>query len=131
EPLAEGLGELYVARAFTPEAKARALQMIADIRRAMRVRIERLDWMSAPTKQLALKKLDAMALKIAYPDQWKEYRGLVIESDDFAGNWLRARAWFFDLRLGDLAKPVDRARWFTTPSLVNALPGPLTRSFFP
>ena len=131
EPLAEGLGELYVARAFTPEAKARALQMIADINVAMRARIERVDWMSAPTKQRALHKLDAMAVKIGYPNGWKDYRGLVIENDDYAGNWLRARAWFFDLRLGDLGKPVDRARWFTTPSLVNAFAGPLNEIIFP
>ena len=124
-------GELYVARAFTPEAKARALQMIADIKAAMRARIERLDWMSAPTKQRALQKLDAMALKIGYPDQWKSYRGLVIENDDYAGNWLRARAWFFDLRLGDLGKPVDRARWFISPSLVNAFAGALNEIVFP
>ncbi|HSQ10807.1 MAG TPA: M13 family metallopeptidase N-terminal domain-containing protein, partial [Burkholderiaceae bacterium] len=54
EPLAEGLGQLYVARAFTPEAKARAVQMITDIKSALRARIEKLDWMSAPTKQSAL-----------------------------------------------------------------------------
>jgi putative endopeptidase len=131
EPLAEGLGELYVARVFSPEAKARALQMIANIRAAMRMRIEKLDWMSAPTKQRAVEKLDAMALKIGYPDNWKTYRGLVIASDDYAGNWLRAREWFFELRLGDLGKSVDRARWFTTPHLVNAFAGSLNEIVFP
>ncbi len=131
EPLAEGLGELYVARAFSPEAKARALQMIADIRAAMRMRIGKLDWMSAPTKQRAIEKLDAMALKIGYPDNWKTYRGLVIEGDDFAGNWLRAREWFFELRLGDLGNPVNRQRWFTTPHLVNAFAGGLNEIVFP
>ena len=61
-----------MARAFSPEAKARALAMIADINAAMRARIESLDWMSAPTKQRALHKLDAMALKIGYPNEWKD-----------------------------------------------------------
>jgi putative endopeptidase len=131
EPLAEGLGQLYVARAFSPEAKSRALQMIADIKEAMRGRIQRLDWMSDSTKQRALTKLDAMALKIGYPDNWKTYDGLVIRPDDFAGNWLRARSWAFDDRLSDLGKPVDRRRWFTTPHLVNAFAGSLNEIVFP
>ncbi len=131
EPLAEGLGQLYVARAFTPEAKARAVQMIMDIKSALRARIEKLDWMSAPTKQSALKKLDAMALKIGYPDKWKTYDGLLIERDDFAGNWLRARAWAFNDRVADLGKPVDRTRWFASPHLVNAFAGGLNEIIFP
>jgi predicted metalloendopeptidase len=131
EPLAEGLGQLYVARAFTPEAKARAVQMIGDIKSALRARIEKLDWMSAPTKQSALKKLDAMALKIGYPDRWKTYDGLVIEREDFAGNWLRARAWAFNDRIADLGKPVDRTRWNASPHLVNAFAGGLNEIIFP
>ena len=87
--------------------------------------------MSASTKQSALKKLDAMALKIGYPDKWKTYDGLVIERDDFAGNWLRARAWAFDDRIADLGKPVDRTRWFASPHLVNAFAGGLNEIVFP
>ncbi|HQR57568.1 MAG TPA: M13 family metallopeptidase, partial [Burkholderiaceae bacterium] len=131
EPLAEGLGQLYVARAFSPEAKARAVQMVTDIKAALRARIEKLDWMSASTKQNALKKLDAMALKIGYPDKWKTYDGLVIERDDFAGNWLRARAWAFNDRVADLGKPVDRTRWNASPHLVNAFAGGLNEIIFP
>ena len=131
EPLAEGLGQLYVARAFPPEAKERAVQMITDIKTALRARIEKLDWMGATTKQSALKKLDAMALKIGYPDKWKTYDGLVIERDDFAGNWLRARAWAFNDRVADLGKPVDRTRWTTSPHLVNAFAGGLNEIIFP
>jgi putative endopeptidase len=131
EPLAEGLGQLYVARAFSPEAKARAVLMIGDIKSALRARIEKLDWMSASTKQSALKKLDAMTLKIGYPDRWKIYDGLIIEVDDFAGNWLRARAWAFDDRVADLGKPVDRTRWSASPHLVNAFAGGLNEIVFP
>jgi predicted metalloendopeptidase len=131
EPLAEGLGELYVARAFSPLAKARAVEMIDDIRAAMRVRIERLDWMSAPTKAAAIRKLDAMAVKIGYPDRWKTYDGLVITGDDYSGNFLRARAWNFNDRMADLGKPVDRTRWSTTPHLVNAFAGGLNEIVFP
>jgi predicted metalloendopeptidase len=131
EPLAEGLGELYVERAFSPVAKARAVAMIDDIKAAMRARIERLDWMAAPTKAAAIRKLDAMAVKIGYPDRWKTYAGLVITADDYSGNFLRARAWNFGERLADLGKPVDRTRWSTTPHLVNAFAGGLNEIVFP
>ena len=131
EPLAEGLGQLYVARAFSPEAKARAVAMTEDIKAAMRARIEKLDWMSAPTKLRAIAKLDAMALKIGFPDRWKTYDGLTIARDDYAGNWLRANAWEFQQRLAELNRPVDRTRWFASPHLVNAFAGSLNEIVFP
>lgn len=131
EPLAEGLGQLYVARAFSPQAKAEAEQMVGDIKTALRARIGRLEWMSATTKAAALKKLDAMALKIGYPDRWKTYDGLVVAADDYSGNFLRARAWNSGERLADLGKPVDRTRWFASPHLVNAFAGGLNEIIFP
>ncbi len=131
EPLSEGLGQLYVARAFSPEAKERAVSMVEDIKAAMRARIQKLDWMSAPTKTRAIGKLDRMVLKIGYPDRWKTYDGLHVTRDDYAGNWLRANAWEFEQRLADLGKPVDRARWFTSAQLVNAFAGSLNEIVFP
>jgi putative endopeptidase len=131
EPLAEGLGQLYVARAFSPQAKDRAVAMVEDIKAAMRARIEKLDWMSAPTKARAINKLDRMALKIGFPDRWKTYDGLTITRDDYSGNWLRANAWEFQQRLADLGMPVDRTRWFTSPHLVNAFAGSLNEIVFP
>jgi predicted metalloendopeptidase len=105
--------------------------MVEDIKAAMRARIERLDWMSGPTRERALRKLDAMTLKIGYPDRWKTFDGLVIARDDYAGNWLRANAHDFGWRLADLGRPVDRARWFTSPHLVNAFAGSLNEIVFP
>ncbi len=131
EPVAEGLGQLYVARAFSPEAKARAVAMTQDIKAVLRARIEKLDWMSAPTKLRAIGKLDAMVLKIGFPERWKTYEGLTIARDDYAGNWLRANAWEYQQRLADLGKPVDRARWFVAPHLVNAFAGGLNDIVFP
>jgi len=130
-PLAEGLGQLFVAENFSPQAKARAVQMVADVRTAFRTRIEQLDWMSPPTRARAIAKLDALALKIGYPDRWRTYDGLEIRADDYAGNWLRANIWFYDDRLADIDKPVDRSRWFTSPHIVNAFAGGLNDISFP
>ncbi len=131
EPLAHGLGQLYVDQVFSVDAKARAIAMIGDIKVAMRTRIENLDWMSASTKERAVRKLDAMSMKIGYPDHWKSYERLEIEPDDFAGNWLRANSWEYDQRVADLVRPVDRGRWFTSPHVVNAFAGGLNEIVFP
>ncbi|MBT9500186.1 MAG: M13 family metallopeptidase [Burkholderiaceae bacterium] len=129
--MALGLGELFVARAFSAEAQQRSLELLADIKAAMRQRIETLDWMSAPTKARALAKLDAMTPKIGAPARWPQYEGLVIHADDFAGNVLRANAWQVARRMADLDRPVDRTRWNTSPHIVNAFAGGLNEITFP
>ncbi|CAD5372431.1 M13 family peptidase [Rubrivivax sp. A210] len=130
-PMGEALGELYVARAFSPLAQARARQMFDDIRVAMRQRIAVLDWMSAPTRRLALAKLDAMVAKIGAPARWRSWDGLVLKADDYTGNLLRVNAWHTALRLADLGRPVDRERWFTSPHIVNAFAASGNQIVFP
>lgn len=130
-PISEGLGEHHVARAFSPQAQQRALQLVADMRAAMRARIERLAWMSAPTKARAIAKLDALVPKIGAPPQWRRYEGLVLAADDFAGNALRLAEWQTAERLAELDRPVDRTRWNTSPHIVNAFAGGLNDIVFP
>jgi predicted metalloendopeptidase len=131
QPLAEGLGELFVARAFSPQAKARAVAMVEDIKQAMRSRIAALDWMSEPTKQRAVAKLDAMALQIGYPDRWKSYDGLAIDPTDYCGNALRAQRHERARRMARLHQPVDRSEWFASPHIVNAFAGGFNNIVFP
>jgi predicted metalloendopeptidase len=130
-PLAETLGELYAASAFSPQAQARAEQMLDDIRQAMRQRIDALPWMSEPTKQLARAKLDAMRAKIGVPERWRRYEGLVLDAADYAGNLLRVNAWHTAQRLAQLDQPVDRGRWTTSPHIVNAFAAGGNQIVFP
>jgi predicted metalloendopeptidase len=130
-PLAEGLGELFVAHAFSPQARARAVAMVEDIRAALRARIGQLEWMSAPTRQRAIVKLDAMTLQIGYPDRFRRYDGLTIDPRDFAGNWLRAMRYESARRRARLAEPVDRGEWFSSPHIVNAFAGGFNNIVFP
>ena len=130
-PLGETLGEVFVARAFSPLAQQRALAMVADIKLAMQRRIDALPWMSAPTKALALAKLAAMTVKIGGPETWKTYEGLALRPDDFAGNLLKINAWHTAQRLAELNEPVDRARWNTSPHIVNAFAAGGNQIVFP
>ncbi|HZZ31056.1 MAG TPA: M13-type metalloendopeptidase [Phenylobacterium sp.] len=122
--IGEALGKLYVAAYFPPESKAKMLALVGDIRTAMKGRIERLDWMSQPTKTKALDKLAAFTVKIGYPDKWRDYSGLTIRDDDLYGNVNRASTFDWDFRMGRLGGPVDRSEWGMTPSTINAYYNP-------
>jgi putative endopeptidase len=123
--LGELLGQLYVAKYFKPEAKARMIELVANLRKAFAVRINKLDWMSAETKEKALAKLNAFTPKIGYPDKWKNYDGLEISANEYYGNIRRAGAWGFQENLAQLGKPVDRSKWGMTPPTVNAYYSPV------
>ena len=118
--LGEAFGQVYVDKAFPPEAKAKAKQMIENLRTAYAERIQATEWMSAATKVEALKKLNAFAVKIGYPDKWKDYSALTVSRESYLNNLLAARVWENKYSLGKFGKPVDRGEWFMTPPTVNA-----------
>jgi putative endopeptidase len=122
--LGEALGEVYVAKAFPPEAKARALQMVQNIRAALRDDLSTLDWMSPETRKQAIAKLDAIDLKIGYPSKWRSYAGLRISRDSYVLNFERAEAFEFQRQLDKIGRPVDRTEWGMTPPTVNAYYNP-------
>ena len=130
--IGELLGQLYVAKYFKPEAKARMNQMIVNLRKAFEIRINGLEWMSAETKQKALAKLNAFTPKVGYPDKWKNYDGLAINKDTYFQNLRNASIWGYNESVGQLGKPVDRTRFGMTPPTVNAYYSPtLNEIVFP
>jgi putative endopeptidase len=120
EALGDALGKLYVADYFPPEAKARALEMINNLKAALADRIKTLDWMDEPTKQEALKKLAAMNVKIGYPDKWRDYSLLKVDRGPYVLNTMRAANFEVNRELKKIGKPVDRTEWGITPPTVNA-----------
>ncbi|MGC1448717.1 MAG: M13 family metallopeptidase [Candidatus Sulfotelmatobacter sp.] len=118
--LGEALGQAYVEKYFSPEAKQQALKIVKEIQAAMEQDINSLPWMSPATRQQALAKLHGMANKIGYPDKWRDYSKLEIVRGDELGNVERARKFEFDRLLAKIGKPVDRGEWGMTPPTVNA-----------
>ncbi|WP_129716536.1 M13 family metallopeptidase [Pedobacter sp. SYP-B3415] len=116
----ELLGQLYVAKYFKPEAKARMDELIANLRKAFEIRIKGLDWMSPETKEKALAKLHAFRPKVGYPEKWKTYNGLVINRGTYFQNLRNVGAWGYKESVDQLGKPVDRTRFGMTPPTVNA-----------
>jgi putative endopeptidase len=120
DALGEALGQAYVEKYFSPDAKQQALKMVREIEGAMGDDIQSLTWMTAETKKNALIKLHAVANKIGYPDHWRDYSSLVIVRGDAFGNAQRARRFEFQRLLAKIGKPVDRGEWGMTPPTVNA-----------
>ncbi len=118
--IGELLGEQYVAKNFPPEAKRRVLVMVENLRAALKERIQKLEWMSASTKEAALVKLAAFHVKMGYPDKWRDYSALAIDRTSYAVNALQARAFEVKRSLGKIGQPVDRGEWGMTPPTVNA-----------
>jgi len=132
EAMGENLGQLYVERAFSPRAKARALAMVEFHLQAMRKRIENAPWMSAATKQAAFQKIAAMRTKVGYPDRWRDYRSLAITRESYVRNVLAASAFEIRRQLAKLGRPVDRSEWSMPPQTNNAYYDPtLNEMCFP
>ncbi len=123
--IGELLGQLYVAKHFKPEAKARMDEMIKNLVKAYEIRIKKLDWMSDVTKQKALDKLKAFTPKIGYPEKWKNYDGLEITANTFYLNLRNAGKWSYQDMISQLGKPVDKKRFGMTPPTVNAYYNPV------
>jgi putative endopeptidase len=114
------LGELYVAKTFTPEAKARALAMVNNLHVALKQHIEAVSWMSPATKAKAMEKWQTLLPKIGYPDKWRSWNGLSVTPDNYFANIERASAFNYRYDLAKIGKPTDRQDWGMTPQTVNA-----------
>jgi len=125
-----GLGELYVARYFPPEAKERAEQLVTNVRAALKEHIENLDWMSAATKQKALEKWALFLPKIGYPDkgEWRDWSGLTIQPDQWYANLEAASKYNYHYDIAKIGKPTDRKEWHMTPQTINAYYSPSTNT---
>jgi putative endopeptidase len=126
-----GVGQLYTAKYFPPEAKAKIQSLVDNLKSAYRARIEKLDWMGPETKKEALKKLDTYTIKVGYPDHPRDYSKLVIKGDDLTGNVKRCAQLDWDFYTGRFFGAVDRADWGMTPQTNDAYNGSLRDIVFP
>lgn len=124
--MGEGIGELYVNEYFPESSKKYMEGLVENLRNALGKHIIHLPWMSDDTKVQALKKLNAITVKIGYPDKWKDYSKLEIDPAlSYYENIHNARMWAQDRYLEKWGKPVDRTEWGMTPQTINAYYNPL------
>jgi putative endopeptidase len=123
--LGDAVGQVYAQRYFSPEAKAQAQAMVANLIAAFRQRIEVLSWMNPATKAEAQAKLSTLYVGIGYPETWHDYSSFEVKADDIFGNIWRGRLSDYRREIARLGQPVDRKEWSMTPQTVNAVNLPL------
>ncbi|HET6725650.1 MAG TPA: M13 family metallopeptidase [Gammaproteobacteria bacterium] len=125
-----GLGQLYVAKYFPPETKARAEKLVTNVRNALKEHIEHLDWMSAATKKKALRKWSLFLPKIGYPDkgEWRDWSGLTIQPGHWFDNLEAASKYNYHYDISKIGKKTDRKEWYMTPQTINAYYDPSTNT---
>ena len=124
DALGEAVGKIYVAKYFTPQAKAKADDLVRNVIAAMDVRLARLRWMDPSTRDQARAKLAVFTPKIGYPSTWRDYSALEVVPGDALGNARRAARFDFQRELDKLGKPIDHSEWGMTPMTVNAYANP-------
>ncbi|WP_099711068.1 M13 family metallopeptidase [Flavobacterium sp. 9] len=122
--LGDALGELYVKKYFSEDAKKRMLTLVNNLQKAYAKRIDKLEWMSPITKQKAKEKLAAMTKKIGYPDKWRDYSNVHVARNTYFENMVSASKDAYQFELAKLDKPVDKSEWFTTVPTVTAYNNP-------
>ncbi len=122
--LGELLGQLYVKKYFTPDAKRRMDELVSNLRASFKIHIQKSDWMSETTKQKANEKLASFTPKIGYPDKWKNFDDVTISRNAFYQNAIIIKKHYFKEMINKLGKPVDRTEWGMTPPTVNAYYNP-------
>jgi putative endopeptidase len=123
--LGDAVAQIYVKRYFPASAKAKAEEMVANIKEALKHRIDRLDWMNPATRTKAKEKVDAFYVGVGYPEKWRGYADVTVKRDDAAGNHRRAQLADYHYWIGRLGQTVDRGEWCMTPQTVNAVNLPL------
>ncbi len=122
--LGELIGQEYVAHYLPANSKEKLIEIGNNIQEVYRSRIKQCDWMSELTKEKALKKLNAVSMKIGYPDKWRDHSALSIDKSSFAANMMNVMQWNFNHMIEKYGKPVDRTEWHMTPQTYNAYYNP-------
>jgi endothelin-converting enzyme/putative endopeptidase len=123
--LGDAVGQIYAQRYFSPEAKAQAQALVANLIAAYRKRLATLEWMDPSTKAEALAKLSTLYVGVGYPETWHDYSNFEVKPDDIFGNIWRGSLSDYRREIARLGKPVDRHEWVMTPQTVNAVNLPL------
>jgi putative endopeptidase len=122
--MGEVLGQLFVKDYFPEKTKERYVNLVEAMRTSFKEHIEKLDWMSEPTKQKAYNKLAKVMPKVGYPDKWKDFSTLTISRGPYALNVMNANNYWHRFEANKLGKPVDRTEWDITPQTYNAYYNP-------
>ncbi|XP_026752063.2 neprilysin-4-like isoform X2 [Galleria mellonella] len=121
------LGSMFVRKYFDEMSKNDTLTMTREIQQSFRELLHLTDWIDDKTKTLAAHKVDAMMLRIGYPDfilNKKElddrYKEVKIHPDKYFENILNILQHLTKMEQSRIGQPVNKTLWNTAPAVVNA-----------
>ncbi|KAL1123319.1 hypothetical protein AAG570_002405 [Ranatra chinensis] len=121
------VGAMYVREVFRGDSKAKAEEMINNLRTAFKENLKELSWMDDETRQLAESKADAITDMIGFPDYIldprqldEKYKELEVSEHKYFLNNIHANQYNLKQNLKKLGQPVNKTRWNMTPPTVNA-----------
>ncbi len=118
--LGNPIAHLYVDKYFSSSDKAKAEDIIKNIREVMRERVLNLSWMSQETKDTALLKMSYLKEQAGYPEDWGEYQNLTIKDQSYLENMLALTEYFTNGSLQLPGEPSDPDVWYVSPHGVEA-----------
>ncbi|MDW4499267.1 M13 family metallopeptidase [Sulfitobacter sp. D35] len=123
--------QLYVDRFYPEETRAEVLDLVERFKAVFRDRIEDSAWLSEPTREAALEKVDRFYYKVGYPDTWIDYSGVDIGSDPVA-NMIALGRFDHARELDKLTRPPEHDEFSgesTLPIAMNAAYSPTINGF--
>lgn len=127
--LPEVLDELYVARYCTAADKEYLQDMTQDMLEYYRGMLLSEEWLSEETRQKAAEKLDALTVRILYPDHLTDYSGLFLDAEGTLPDAIEAVTRFYlEQQKQKVNQPLDRSEWAFSTRIVNAYYYPMDNS---
>lgn len=121
------VGAMFVRKYFDENSKRDTLAMTHELQQAFREILNETNWLDMPTKHLAEMKVNAMSLRIGYPDfilSHKElnerYADLEIDQEKYFENTLNVLSHIRRTDQNKIGQTVNKTAWHTAPAVVNA-----------
>lgn len=121
------VGAMFVRRYFDENSKRDTLEMTHELQQSFREILNTTEWLDAPTRHFAELKVNAMQLRIGYPDFIlrrdelnARFAALRIEPGEYFENTLRVLRHIARVEQVKLGEAINRTEWNTAPAIINA-----------
>jgi predicted metalloendopeptidase len=114
--MGQALARPFVREVLGDEGRQRAAEIAKGLIAAMHTNLEHVAFLDDATRANAITKLEAMAVKVGYPETWRSYDELEVSRTSYFENTAHANGFELRRQLRKVGKSVDRAEWTTSPS---------------
>lgn len=119
------VGLYYAHKYFGEQAKNDVTQMVHKMVTVYKKRLQQNKWLSQPTREKAVVKLEKLGIQVGYPDKLEEiYKKFKVTSDSLFNNSVNFDKIYLKDHYSRWNKEVDREKWEMSADTVNAYYNP-------